>query len=588
MRPRAVALASFAIPILLWLYLGRLGSAPLADPDEGRYSEIPREMIATHDFVTPRLDGVVYFEKPPLGYWLGAVARSVFSNVELAGRITNAVLGLLTALVLYPLGRAVGGRGTGILAVVVLATSPLHLTLAHINCLDMVLTFFVTSALVCFWLTRDASPARARLLWHGVAVNMALAVLTKGLIGAIIPGAAILFPLAFTESRRSLRGVPWLSGTLVFAAIAVPWHVLVEWRNPGFLYIYFIREHLLRYATDVAHREQPFWFFVPGVIAGFFPWTLTLIAVPQLHRVWRSRGDGSSDAIVFLGTWAAFIFLFFSASRSKLMTYILPMIPPLAVLAACALDEARRRTERIGERLRWSGILAGAGCFGVAMLLLAAAAGRVRDVLDPASILGELVALGITGAALGLASSWLWHRRKIVAAITSLALSIAAFFSGVWFAAPQLTRARSARDIARELRVRMRPGDEVYAYGSWPPSLSLYLDRWVGAVAYEGEMDYGIGLLPERERRERFPSPDEFRPIWESDRTIYLVADGSTLRSMARARLTPGHVLGSEGGLLLLTNAMPAREEASTDARSTSARLALTARVGRAATSDSR
>ncbi|MFY9822428.1 MAG: phospholipid carrier-dependent glycosyltransferase, partial [Thermoanaerobaculia bacterium] len=389
-----------------------MGSFPLLDPDEGRYAEIPREMLQRDDFVTPHLDGVLYFEKPPLYYWLNAAAAAVLPSPEIASRLAGACFGLAGLGLAWLLGGAMGGRRTGLLAAVVLGTSPLYVTLARAAIIDMTVTFFLSATLTCFWLAqeRDAADAdrRARLLWHGAFAAAALATLAKGLIGIVIPGMVVFLFLLFTRRWSVLRRVPWVSGSLLFLAIAAPWHVLAARRNPDFLWFYFIHEHVLRYATSEALRQQPFWFFGAVLLVGLLPWSGLFPAAAALFRRAPERLRDRPH-LVFLLTWAGFVVVFFSASRSKLVPYVLPALPPLAVLMALAVEEAEEKAGRVRSWLRL-GAAAGALVLGILIVpFLWVSLGRVGIFSSRFSPLLFAFALPAVIAAFAAAAIW-WRR----------------------------------------------------------------------------------------------------------------------------------------------------------------------------------
>jgi 4-amino-4-deoxy-L-arabinose transferase-like glycosyltransferase len=294
-HPGGLPRLALAVCALL-LFFGGLGSYPLLEPDEGRYGEIPREMLAQHDFVTPRLNGVLYFEKPPLYYWLNAAALSVLEDPETACRLASALFGLAGVGLAWRLGRSMGGNRIALLSALVLGSSPLWVALSRANIIDMTLTFFLTATLTCFWLAqeREKGAPGERLFWYGMFVAAALATLAKGLIGFVIPGAVIFFYLLFTRRWRLLARVPWVAGVALFLLVAVPWHVLAARRNPDFAWFYFVHEHFLRYATPEARRQKPFWFFIAVLLAGMLPWSgLLPAALLRFRRRFRSGIDAS-------------------------------------------------------------------------------------------------------------------------------------------------------------------------------------------------------------------------------------------------------------------------------------------------------
>ena len=313
--------------------------APADRRSEGRYVEIPREMVASGDWVTPRLDGVKYFEKPPLLYWLEAIAIRLFGVQAWALRLWLALFALAGCLVVYAAGRRLFGRRAGLLAAAVLATSPLYYFLSQSITVDMPVAVLMTGALLAALLGLESPPGRRRrlLLWAAYACA-ALATLAKGLIGFLLPGLIVLVWVAVCRRWRALRPLYLPSGLAIFLSIGLPWHLLVARANPDFLWFYFVHEHFLRYATKVSDRYQPPWYFVPILLAGMMPWTVFLPRALAIER--DERDDPRRREAIFLLLWAGIVFAFFSASGSKLITYVLPCCPPLALLVGRALDRA--------------------------------------------------------------------------------------------------------------------------------------------------------------------------------------------------------------------------------------------------------
>lgn len=324
--------------VFFLFYLAMVNLQPLLGPDEGRYIEIPREMLALRDFILPHLNGVLYFEKPPLYYWLNSLSVAVFGISLVAARIWSVIMAVLTILFTSKLARRFFGRETGVTAEIILGSSFLFMGLACSNTLDMTLTFFLTACIGCFFLA-TSSDRRNLNFWLMFAAS-AGAVMTKGLIGLVIPGGIVFFYLLISGRWRLLRVVPWVSGIALFLILAVPWHVAAALRNPDFLYFYFIHEHFLRYATTIAHRTQPWYFFIAVLLVGSFPWIYLFPRVIKhtFSTTWKELRQ--NDILYFL-LWIVFPVVFFSLSESKLGTYILPVFPPLAVLFAREFVPAR-------------------------------------------------------------------------------------------------------------------------------------------------------------------------------------------------------------------------------------------------------
>jgi len=247
------------LTLILGLLFGwGLGQRALWHPDEGRYVEIPREMTVSGDYVTPRLNGVKYFEKPVLFYWLQAGAIKVFGISESAMRLWPAAFALIGCLAVYVAGRKLYDRRTGLIAAAVLATAPLHYFLGRAITLDMALSALLTVALLAFLLGTREPPGRARrhYFWTFYACA-ALATLTKGLVGMVIPAMVIGAWILILNEWRLLKSIYLPSGLVLFLLVAAPWHIAAARANPEFAQFYFIHEHFQRYLTRVHDRYQP-------------------------------------------------------------------------------------------------------------------------------------------------------------------------------------------------------------------------------------------------------------------------------------------------------------------------------------------
>lgn len=530
------------VAVLVVLQLGwLLPAVPLLEPDEGRYLDIPRHMVESGDWVTPRLNGVLYFEKPPLHYWLTAAALEVFGVREAAVRVWNAFFAFLGVAVVSGLARRQEGRDGGLGAALVLGTSPLWIGLGRLGSLDMAVSFFITATLACVWLASRAGGGwRERWLWWGAFAAAAGAVMTKGLIGVVIPAAVTGAWVVATREWRLLRRVPWLSGSALFLALAAPWHVLASMRNPDFAWFYFVHEHVLRYATPVADRQEPWWFFVAVVALGVLPWTgllpASLRVAPGVRR-WRELAE-HRDAL-FFALWFGVVFLFFSASQSKLIPYMGPALPPLAVLVGRTLGSLwRSGSAPTFSRVAWVGGLALLAALGGG--LLAGGMGKIARLGLGGQCTPWLVLAGTAAAGTALAAAiagWRsrWSRACWLAATAAVVVNLS--LGGL---ALRLGEERSSKGVATALRPVLAPGEPVFAYRDFQESLAPYLGRPVGIVGAVGELAFGVSHLPPAHRLERFPTVEEFRPRWDSSQRIWLSVGRNWRRKLAADGL--GHV----------------------------------------------
>jgi 4-amino-4-deoxy-L-arabinose transferase len=320
------------VGIFLALYVVPLGVRPLVIPDETRYAEIPREMLASGDWVVPRLNGLRYFEKPPLGHWLNAASIWLFGENAFAVRLPSAVAAGLTAVLLFVWTRRfTNDDATPWLATTVFLLSFEVLAIGTFCVLDSMLSLFTTAAIVAFHFAYGEKTARTRtvlLVLAGLAC--ALAFLTKGFLALVVP-AIVIVPFMLWEGRfKTLLRMAWLP--LVAAILVVlPWAVTIHRREPDFWHYFFWVEHVNRFISpDGGQHRLPFWFYVPILLGGAMPWTPLLGPIVQglRHTSWR-------DSTIRLAIcWLVPPLLFFSACSGKLGTYILPCYPPLAFLIA--------------------------------------------------------------------------------------------------------------------------------------------------------------------------------------------------------------------------------------------------------------
>ncbi len=324
------------VGLFLLVYLAPLGVRPLLVPDEIRYAEIPREMLATGDWMVPHLDGVRYFEKPVLGYWAVAGAVSLLGQNHFAVRFSSALAAAVSAWMLFlMMRRFFPGSGAGLPAPVIYLTFLEVFVLGVFNVPDGIFSLFLTGALVSFFYADREVRKKKRLgflILSGFFCGAAF--LTKGFLAFALP-LAVIVPYLLWEKRGGAL-FPTLPILLLSAVlVALPWSLGIYRRAPDFWHYFFWVEHIRRFFSSDPQHPQPFWFFVPVLLAGTFPWTLL---APAVLSGLRKRGP-VDPLIRYAICWFLFPFLLLSASHGKLLTYILPCFPPLAVLVSVGLRQ---------------------------------------------------------------------------------------------------------------------------------------------------------------------------------------------------------------------------------------------------------
>ncbi|HVU16143.1 MAG TPA: glycosyltransferase family 39 protein [Candidatus Didemnitutus sp.] len=531
----------------------RLGTAPLANPDEGRYAEIPREMLARNDWVTPHLDGVNYFEKPPLVYWVTAASIRTFGQAEWAVRIVPAAFALVGVLLTFAATRRLYGRTAGLAAAIVLATSLLYFALARIVVLDMAVSVLMSAALFAFILgLREPAGMRRRLLFYGLYASMALATLTKGLIGFMVTGAIMfLWLLVFNQWKR-LRPMYLPTGAILFLAIALPWHLMAARANPTWVHRYLVYEHWERFTSPAAGRPGAWWYFVPVLILGLFPWTgfLTSAVRESLRGGWSARKRNAEGW--FFVVWAGFVFAFFSASHSKLVTYILPIFPALAVLIGTRLAAMWQGRKRQLD----TGLLV----FTISSVVLAAALSMA--VLRPEWLhLPEETktlqpyAFAMAGIALagGAAAHHLAERVGARSAIVTVALTAVGFYSVLTFVIGAVERP-GTKELALIVKAKAKPGDEIVHYHEFFHDFTYYAETVVDVVSGKGELE--VEEDPEAQKSGRFMDDAEFMKRWAGPKRLWVVTNKKDAKAQALLEDSSFHynLIGETRGHTLISN----------------------------------
>jgi 4-amino-4-deoxy-L-arabinose transferase-like glycosyltransferase len=501
----------------MWLLLAifaiawfcNLGYRHLAKSDEGRYAEIPREMVASGDWLTPRLNGFKYFEKPPLQYWATAAAFSVFGQTEWAARLWPGLTGFFGVLLVFWFGNRLLGPPAGLYGAAVVASSAIYVSIGHMLTLDMGLTLFMSASVFSIALAqRDQASEAERRRWMLLAwAAAALAVLSKGLIGIVLPAGAIALYVLVERDWKVLARLHTVSGALLFVAIAAPWFAAVSIVNPEFFRFFFIHEHFERFLTRVHRRDEPVWYFIPVLLAGVLPWILSLF--PAFWRAWRRSPDVAFQPKRFLLLWCALVFVFFSASGSKLASYILPIFPALALLIGGHLASSGPRFA-----LAQAGV---AGLLAIALATVASQGSRFATDRLPAELLAGyapwLLAAAVALLAAAGVSAWLALRARPRAAVLALAfgglVSVQAATSGH----EELSPAYSAYHIVQKIRDQLKPDVPFYVVHTFDHSLLFYLGRTVTMVGFKDELAQPIAWEP----KSFLPDSAAFARAWEGD-----------------------------------------------------------------------
>jgi 4-amino-4-deoxy-L-arabinose transferase-like glycosyltransferase len=509
-QPESVSPARRVVWLLLILatlylcYFHNLGIIGFVGPDEPRYAWIARDMAETGDWVTPRLYGKPWFEKPVLYYWGAALSFKLFGVSEVAARLPSAIAALLATLAMAWLAWRTYGPETARWVLLLLPTTVGMIGFSHAAATDMPFAGTLTVAMVCAAVIVGLLPPKGQerfakfLALTLFGVFLGLAVLAKGPAAIILSGGAVLLWAVLTKRwRLALRCLHPLA-LVSFCLTALPWYILCARRNADFFRVFIIEHNFKRYLTPEFQHIQPFWFYVPVVLIAFVPWAVILMCSAFLGFLRMRRNRQSSSTTIFLLSWALFCLLFFSASKSKLPGYILPAIPAIGLLLARSYLVSAVESEKT---LRWLTSVFALVSLPVGVLLIAM--GR-RFQTSP-STGGAMLVIACVLLAIALANLILGLRVRNfpVAALCVIPVFLLMVTIGP-LSHPWLSRDPSGRTLANELTANPIAGDQVYVSRmnrGQLYSLSFYLHRQV-TLWNPDQVHPGFLLLASRECQE--------------------------------------------------------------------------------------
>ncbi len=517
--------------ILLILFY-RLGAPALFEPDEGRNAEKAREILVLNDWITPHENFHAVLDKPIFFYWLIALSYKLFGVSEWAARLPSALAAFGCIVMVYFFVRRWWGEWEARWSVLALVTSVGFFIFSRLVIFDMTLSAFIMLGLCAYYQAAHESESTAS--WATCAIlygALGAATLTKGLVGLVVPGIIVFFYLLLTNSWRSLGKIRLFPGVVLFLLIVMPWYILAETHNPGYLRYYFWEEHFGRFSTKKFDRFSPWYFYFYVVPLGVLPWTFLLPATVRFH--WRRRLD---DRTLWLILWAFLPILFFSMSKSKLPHYVLPSFPPLAILIGVAVSRILSDSQ---ERLRYG---FGASWVVLSSLFIYLAAGVIAPEIFPKIIRGRYDSIALlfwTSAAISLALVYLTSKRTLWAKINpryvliTQGLGLLVFMVTLSEMMVLIAPARSSQEIAVKALPYITPTTQLVSYDTYAEGLPFYLktDKPLWVVTHSNKKRTFLGNFYEFSNQ---PDPitrwgkslltfDEFAEHWNSSDTPFVI-----------------------------------------------------------------
>jgi len=481
--------------ISIIIVFSNLGGIPLLDPDEPVYAETPKEMFTFNEFVSPRIFGEYWYDKPPMYYWLVAASYKIFGMTEFAARFPSAILAVICTLVVYWSGRRLFNERAGMAGALVLATSIEFFYLGKAAVTDMTLLLFLTISLLSF----------IQKKYYLAYIFAALATVTKGPIGLLLPGAIVFSYILVTRNWSQIKSMKIPSGLVIYALVALPWYVMMYYFHGSAFVDTFLGFHNLTRFTSPEHPEGVLWYYyIPVLILGFFPWTAIM-----LQSMWTSLTKGRQDfsALLFLNIWAIVIFVFFTISQTKLVSYILPMYPPLAMIVGWYIDRlwTASNQQRSNSWAIGLGILALLFTVGMVMGLKAMPLLQSGVYMSAAIFIIMAIAVGY----------FLWHKaigRAFWTQIIAMGLFSVVLVSVLFpAAAPSLTM----KNMAQEFKVQYDGTSPVYIIKFLHPGFTFYTDVYGTELKTDPEL---MKAIQENQRAYFVIRSSEYKRLTDGDR----------------------------------------------------------------------
>lgn len=515
----------FLIPLIL--YIGMLSVLPQMEPDETRYSLIPSAMNQSGNYVTPQLKHIIYLEKPPLVYWATAMSFKIFGENDFSARLFVGLCAWGCILLAYFIGRNFRDEKTGLYAAAILTISAFPFALGRLNILDTPLTFFICLSI---WLGYLAlKKQEQKYLFYLFYFFCALAFLTKGVIGVVFPFAVLVLWLLWAGRWREIWKLFSPIGIIIFFVVVSPWLILAQKENSDFLWFFFVREQLLRFTTKMHGKTEPFYYYLPVIIGGIFPWFVYLIKAWPTKSIREALFAKDENKLLLI--WILFIFLFYTLSSSKLATYIAPVFLPIALFAGIIFRQYEENTIDISGKKKilyhLAAILQSSIIF-IALIIPPI----LNKYSDPAK--------GLVAMTSG--NWWLYIIPPLLAAIllTFLADMIERKFRRGWFltiyALCVILLAGSlfpVKDFLAPYRSSLIAKDAISRYVPKDQDLYQYRDNFYGIDFYNkirtplvedfGELSEGTAKLQPDEKKRYFLTREEFFQLCAQRKDVYCI-----------------------------------------------------------------
>jgi 4-amino-4-deoxy-L-arabinose transferase len=531
------------------LYILPLGIRPIVIPDESRYAEISREMLETGDWIVPRINGLRYFEKPVLGYWLNAAAIALFGENGFSIRLPSALAVGISALLIFLLVRKFGSGDFAALVTAAAFLSCFEVFGVGIFCvLDSIFSMFVTAAIVFFFFAWKENKSHKKNLFLALAgICCGLAFLTKGFIAVVLPLTVTVPFLLWQRKWNDLLKIWWLP-LAAAVAVSLPWCLAVYLKEPDFWRYFFWHEHIQRFLNpQFAQHLKPLWYFLPAILAGALPWTSLL---PNAFTGLKNL-QLKDTFIRFSICWLLFPFVFFSFSRGKLATYILPCFPPLVILIMTGFlrwYSLPGSEKKFTKNLRVSSIIMVIAA--IALFFAQASSFACLKIYQP-NEKWKWMLLVIAFLAYAALLLFAACRKDFSKRLTCCLLApLAVLFSAHFVIPNQFGNGKMPGDFLLQNSNRIQPDSIIVSDKFLTPAVCWFYKRDnVYLLGTAGELDYGLTF---EDAKNRWSNPADFQDFidhYACGKTVVLIADEERFDEYKNELPTPSFSRISNGFL---------------------------------------
>lgn len=508
------------------LFFYGIGDYALKEPDEGRYAEIPREMIELNNYIVPHINHVRYFEKPPLFYWAVAASYKLFGINEWSFRFVNALSAFLCTIALYFTSRRWFGERAAILSAIILASSFGFFSMARIVTTDMFFTLWLFASLLCFL---GYYKERKTFFIYLFYVFLALATLTKGIVAIILLFLTVVIFLIIEKRLAFLKEMRIIKGIIIFSIVALPWFVTISLKENEFFYFFVIDQHFLRFFTSKHKRTGSLFYFFPVLIGGMFPWSILLPR--SIITLWKK------SEIRLLILWSGTVFLFFSISKSKLPPYILPIFPPLAIVLGCFFDDVwGRAIQKKFEIIIYTLIFLIFAITPLAYWNNSAIEAISQISTESIEVFQSLKTFVFCISLLSIMIICLLYFRKSMS--YNLVFRSLTFFSLIFVILLLMLNIKTidslntTKGLAKTINRDIRSGDLLINYGTYDQTLRFYTGRPIIIAAYKGELEMGSKY---DDAKNIFVGEQDLLALLKSEKRVFTVLKTKRLMRLQEA-----------------------------------------------------